>query len=93
MSYSNVIRCAAGLLGALMAAQTIAATPADELLCRDQPRPGSRIVTRACATEAQWVIMDKRASALRRISGSVEYPWNAGTVNIGTAVSSPGNRS
>ncbi len=64
MSYSNVIRGAAALVGALIAAQSIAATP-DELVCRYESRPGSRMLSHVCLSEAQWTEMDKRQAAAR----------------------------
>jgi len=39
MSCSNVVRRAAGLFGIFIAAQSLGATP-DQVVCRDQPRPG-----------------------------------------------------
>jgi hypothetical protein len=66
MSYSNVIRCAAGLLGALLAAQSLAAAP-DDVVCRDVPRPGSRIVMHLCATRLEWAASAQRTSTDRRV--------------------------
>ena len=64
MSYSNVIRGAVALVGVLIAAQSVAATP-DELVCRYGPRPGSRMLSHVCLSEAQWTEMDKRQAAAR----------------------------
>ena len=90
MSFANVLRGAAGLLGVLIAAHSMAATP-DQQICRDQPRPGSRIVTRICATQAEWLAADKREAVLQRAAGGVEYPVSAGTAVV-TSVSTAQTR-
>jgi hypothetical protein len=66
----TVRRCLLALLGLLMTAGAYAAEPpakpatasaeptvqsqAEELICRDRLRPGSRIAMRTCATARQW---------------------------------------
>ncbi len=91
MSCTNVVRGAAALLGALIAAQSMAATP-DELVCREQRRPGSRIVMRVCATDAQWTVAATREAVIRKFPNSVEYPATAGTASAPSAVSVAQNR-
>jgi hypothetical protein len=72
MFRSNAIRCAAGVFGLLLVTQSFAAgaTKDEELVCRDQLRPGSHIKMRVCATPEQWAdrgerqrLMDLLASA------------------------------
>jgi hypothetical protein len=69
MSYSNVISRAAGLLGALIAAQSMAAAP-DESVCRDYPRPGSRMIMHVCVTQAEWTAMRARDAAFQTASSA-----------------------
>jgi hypothetical protein len=69
MSYSNVIRGAATLLGALIAAQSMAATP-DEIVCRDYPRPGSHMMMHVCVTQAEWNAMRARDAAFFQQTGA-----------------------
>jgi hypothetical protein len=67
MSYSNVIRGAAALIGVLIVAQSMAATSEEELVCRYEPRPGSRVLSHTCLTEAQWTAIDKAQTAVRAL--------------------------
>ena len=68
MSYSNVIRSAAALIEVLVAAQATAATPVQ--LCRDYPRPGSRMLTHVCVTEAEWSALRGREAAFQTASAA-----------------------
>ncbi len=81
MSYSNAIRRAAGLLGVLIAARSLASPPA-ETVCRDQPRPGSHIVMHTCATEAQWAVAEKSGTVavLRMFAHGVDGSTGTGVV-------------
>lgn len=63
MSYSNVIRGAAALIGVLIAAQSIAATPEEALVCRYESRSGSHIWSRTCLTRPQWAEVAKGQAA------------------------------
>ena len=74
MSHSNAIRATAAVIGVLMAARSIATTPEEGLVCRYQPRPGSRMLSHACLTEAQWVEMDKREAATKALLGTGALP-------------------
>ena len=67
MSCSNVFRGAAALFGALIAAQSMAATP-DEPVCRDYPRPGSHMMMHVCVTQAEWNAMRARDAAFQTAS-------------------------
>ncbi len=78
MSYSNAIRAAAALIGVLMAAQSIAATPEDGVVCRYEPRPGSRVLSHSCLTEAQWADMDKRQAAINWLLPPGTHPGSGG---------------
>jgi hypothetical protein len=93
MSYSNVIRCAASLLGAVIAAQSMAATP-DELVCHDYPRPGSHMMMHVCVTQAEWNAMLGRDAALQRAASasgvqgaSAAWANNAPSVNTSASTS------
>ena len=68
MAFSSVIRCA--VAGVLIAAQSMAAAT-DELVCREQLRPGSRIAMRTCATRVEWVTIAERDAALRQSGATV----------------------
>ena len=72
MSQSNVIRGAAALIGLLIAAQSMAANPEEQTVCRYESRPGSRILLHSCMTEAQWLAADKdkREAAMRLAGGA-----------------------
>jgi hypothetical protein len=70
MAFSSFIRGAATIAGVLIAAQSMAAAP-DELVCREQLRPGSRIVMRTCATKVEWITIAERDAALRQSGATV----------------------
>jgi hypothetical protein len=87
MSYSNVIRSAAALIGVLMAAQSMAARPEEGLVCRYEPRPGSRILSHACLTAAQWADIDKRQAGERALFGAASLPQGDPTTVSGGGAS------
>ncbi len=64
MSCSNVLGRTIVLLGVLVAAQSLAAAPSQDVVCRDQLRPGSHIAMRVCATPQEWA-----ASRARELAG------------------------
>ncbi len=74
MSRSNAIRGAAVLIGALIAAQATAATPEEQTVCRYDSRPGSRILSHTCLTQAQWVEVDKRPASQFGPAASASLP-------------------
>jgi len=69
MSCSNVMRGAAVLIGVLIAAQSMAASPEEQTVCRYDSRPGSRILSHTCLTQAEWMQIDKRQTAMRLLLG------------------------
>jgi hypothetical protein len=71
MCRSNVLRGAAALLGALIAARSLAAPPEEQTVCRYESRPGSRILLHSCMTAAQWLAADKdKREAATRLGGA-----------------------
>jgi hypothetical protein len=97
MPSTNVLRGAAGLVAVLISAHAMAAQPEEELVCRYQPRPGSRILLHTCLTEAQWAALDKRQAAARSPlllgpSGSQGGAWDAAAPGTVTPVSIDQNR-
>ena len=89
MSCSNAIRSAAALIGVLVAAQSMAAAP-DETVCREQPRPGSHIMMRVCATPAERSAMLKRDALLQSPASAVQSAWATSSVlggGVNTSVS------
>jgi hypothetical protein len=87
MSYSNVIRGAAALIGVLIAAQSIAATPEEGLVCRYEARGGSRILAHTCLTEAQWAEIVKRQAGERALLGPASLPQGDPTTVSGGGAS------
>ena len=87
MSCSHVIRGAVALLGVLVAAQSMAASPEEGLICRYEARPGSRMLSHPCLTQAQWAEIDKREAAVRGLLGasSVQQGDFAATTPVSTA--------
>ena len=85
MSYSNVIRSAAALLGALIAAQSMAATP-DVPVCRYLPRPGSHMWMHVCVTQAEWIAMQGREAAFQG-AASAAGQWGTGNATSVPSVS------
>ena len=85
MSYSNAIRGAAVLIGALIAAQSMAATPDEQTVCRYDSRPGSRILSHTCLTQAEWTQIDKRQAATRLLFGGDPAAMGSGGAGV------PGN--
>jgi len=84
MSCSNVFRGAAALFGALIAAQSMAATP-DEPVCRDYPRPGSHMMMHVCVTQAEWNAMRARDAAFQTASFAAAQGATGNTTAIPTA--------
>jgi hypothetical protein len=74
MSYSNVLRGAAAFVGVLIAAQSMAAAPEEGRVCRYESRPGSRILSHACLTAAQWAEIDKRQTGERALLSPASLP-------------------
>ena len=85
MSRSNVIRGAAALIGVLIAAQSIAATPEEGRVCRYDSRPGSRVLSHSCLTEAQWAEMDKRQAAVNWLLPPGTHAGGGGAVPTGAS--------
>jgi len=83
MSYSNAIRGAVALIGVLVAAQSMAATP-DEAVCRDYPRPGSHMTMHVCVTQAEWNALRARDAAFQTASLAATI----GATGNGTAIPS-----
>jgi hypothetical protein len=69
MTFSHVVRCAAALIGLVIGAQSLAAGSEEQLVCRYEARPGSRILAHPCLTATEWVEMDKREAAMKMILG------------------------
>ncbi len=86
MSYSNAIRGAAALIGVLIAAQSMAAGADEGLVCRYESRPGSRLLSHPCLTEAQWAETDKRQAMANPLRSLTALPG----LSTSPAFSGPG---